>query len=219
MVIPTSQGGGMDASRSLALPDAKPARMLRYCVIALWVLMPFRFVASGWRILDLISILVLSIIGTILLREDPLIRPFSERLLGCLGDSCGPGGTMCLMPFGMICAISSLFDLLTFITVLMRTIQYSFTGMPLFATLVFGMCVFTETVASYNVYLIVSMLQGQQEAAQQGDSTRPAAFTQPLYTAQYHPQQQQGDEEAAHEGPSASPAFVPFQGAGTRLGQ
>eukprot|EP00453_Perkinsus_chesapeaki_P003068 CAMPEP_0185916418 /NCGR_PEP_ID=MMETSP0924C-20121207/3451_1 /TAXON_ID=321610 /ORGANISM="Perkinsus chesapeaki, Strain ATCC PRA-65" /LENGTH=62 /DNA_ID=CAMNT_0028641521 /DNA_START=9 /DNA_END=193 /DNA_ORIENTATION=+ len=46
----------------------------------------------------------------------------------------GYGGTMCLMPFGMICAISSLFDLLTFITVLMRTIQYSFTGMPLFAS-------------------------------------------------------------------------------------
>ncbi|KAF4686381.1 hypothetical protein FOZ60_005350 [Perkinsus olseni] len=211
MVLPMPQG---DASQSLALPQGKPAVVLRYCVMTLWVLIPFRFVTSGWKILDLFGVLLLSIIGTVLLREDPILRPCSERLLACLGESCGPGGSMCLMPFGMISFISCLFDLITFITVLMKTISYSFTGMPLFATLVFGISVITEAMAAYNVYLIVTTMQGDQQQAN-GDTARPPPFAQPLYTAQYRPQQQ--DEEAAHEG-QAGGAFVPFQGAGTRLG-
>ncbi|EER06094.1 hypothetical protein Pmar_PMAR021284 [Perkinsus marinus ATCC 50983] len=149
-----------DASNSLALPQGKAVVTLRYCVITLWVLVPFRFVllmevTSGWRILDLIGILLLSIIGTVLLREDPVMRPFSERLLACLGESCGPGGSMCLMPFGMICGISCIFDLLTFITVLTKTISYSFTGMPLFATLVFGISVITELFIILGLALLI----------------------------------------------------------------
>jgi len=57
--------------------------VLRVCVLTDWILIPLRLFGNGF--FDCLGILFNAIIGTMLLREDKILKPFAEKIGNIFG--------------------------------------------------------------------------------------------------------------------------------------
>jgi len=84
---------------------------MKLCVLGMWV---FAFIRVLLNALGALTAIVVAIVGTFLLAEDPHCAPLYLRLrVSVMGACCGDGGLRMLLPFLLLSTISGLLDALT----------------------------------------------------------------------------------------------------------
>jgi len=164
--MPMSQAGGSINQLSPELREK--LNTVKYTVLALWVLGVLRTILNP---MSGLSTLILAILGTFLMSEDPqLANCYAMLRDSFLGQCCGSGGLAMLMPFLVFDGVSAVMDfmqVLTFVT--FGGMQILLNPLVLLTFLVL-VAETVGTVCTYQVFkeTMPSPSQGQQSGAPPG---------------------------------------------------
>ena len=166
-------------------------RPVRYCVFALWLCFLVKSIFTSP--LAQISDLILAISGTYLLMND-------EKLSGCYSlilrtplSFCGSGGLQCAVPFVFMGAISGLFGIFQFFS-LLSSGMFTLNVLGFVYTAAVGVSTFSACFGAYSVYVALKPII----------AARPAENSFAVHPPQYV---------------SLAPASRVFAGSSNRLGE
>lgn len=195
---------------------------MKYCVIGAYGCALGRFLSSD--VFGGLNTLIIGLAGTYLMKDDPSLQSCHDCIEQTpLSVVMGEGGMRCLMPFMTMSLIFGILDLLGVYSMWLRIGSLlPCTDSPICYRAVFLLCAaICEAVACYICWKVhKSLSAAMAEGGAFYDAPDRAAAGN--MRAQMAQQQQQArrarDNEPVRESQPAA-GFVPFQGAGQRLGE
>mmetsp|Transcript_85115 Transcript_85115/g.227542 ORF Transcript_85115/g.227542 Transcript_85115/m.227542 type:complete len:201 (+) Transcript_85115:53-655(+) len=195
--------GGMGAGMTGEIPEseAKAFRILRWCVLAIWVSGMMRiFLGDMGQVMGMIAA---GVSGILLIRGDTTTGQCYTCIMASPLQACSPdgGGLSCLMPFLFMNLMNAVFDIL-----FKGSMIFSF-AIPL-VSLVMLTSVVASVVSTYTAWRMYKRLKGEGDGGGMFGGGGAPTQMQSLV--------RNSDDAAAPR--EADSSFVAFGGSGQRLG-